>query len=109
MTVFLAFIGTAALIVTLIEYGEWRSAQTHLSSSPSGGFVAAMVIAGIVCLGAFAGSFYVFSEWREDDVDLGGDIPEAEMPPPGWYSDSAGERRWWDGGKWTDIRDEPHQ
>lgn len=26
-----------------------------------------------------------------------------EKPPAGWYPDSEGTLRWWDGSKWTEI------
>jgi hypothetical protein len=29
-------------------------------------------------------------------------MTEPSAPPPGFYGDETGRRRWWDGGKWTD-------
>lgn len=33
-------------------------------------------------------------------LNAGGPPPAG--PPPGWYPDGQGARRWWDGARWTD-------
>ncbi|MBF6399452.1 DUF2510 domain-containing protein [Nocardia cyriacigeorgica] len=33
--------------------------------------------------------------------------PTVFAPPPGWYVDSAGASRWFDGRQWTDITQLP--
>ncbi len=29
-------------------------------------------------------------------------MPDAPTPPPGWYDDQSGRKRWWDGTAWSD-------
>ena len=32
----------------------------------------------------------------------------SELPPPGWYSNRAGQLQWWGGSEWTDHLADPH-
>jgi hypothetical protein len=32
------------------------------------------------------------------------DIQQTVQPPPGWYDDGKGGKRWWDGTGWAEVR-----
>lgn len=56
-----------------------------------------LTLAGLTCL--LTGAIMYVTKGR----DLRRDTPIPNLPIPGWYLDSAGETRWWDGSAWTSF------
>ena len=87
--------GIVFWILKIVEVARIPDLQFRAAGSDKVAWILVVVLAQII--GALIWQFAK----RADVLAAAGRVPP---PPPGWYPESGGSLRWWDGWQWTPYR-----